>query len=471
MALAELGVQTSEFSGRRFQTHFDMALPDDFYAAAYGEAILLLDAAFTPEVKPGSTIDIYVNQALAVTVNITSQDGGLYDKRQVKIPLRNFRPGPNRVHIEANLTTEADERCLPGATMPGRDRFVMFSSSIFRVAPFARFGELPNLAGFAAGAFPYVDGGGTPLPVYLVGEGPSSIGAASTLLARLSISAGIPLPNRFLSSAVEIEDKSVVVIGAAPDLDPLILDQSGLSNAVLAAWSTPGAVGGAPSAATAAPDEYESVLARLRALKLGIEPEVPDQVTATPAPDAPPSDAVGQTSEVYERWRSGVGGTGVSDVLNRFTLWMKESFGLTLDMLHLAQAENRIVRLAPRTTVVIAQSRGQGPAVSTWTVVTAPSGPLLASGVEGITAPQTWYTMAGSVAAYQETTGIVQNFFPASLYHVQTVPFTFQNARLIAANWFSINVLEYALALMLASGSLGIVSWVLIRQIGRENNA
>ncbi len=473
MSLAELGLQTTEFSGRRFQTHFDVGLPDDFYAAAYGEANLLLDAAFTPEVRAGSTIDIYVNQALAVTVNITSRDGGLFDQRLVKIPLRNFRPGPNRVHIEANLITDADERCLPGATMPGRDRFVMFSSSIFRVPPFARFGELPNLAAFAAGAFPYRDGsdagGGPPIPVYLAGEGPSSIGAAATLIARMSVSTGVPLPNRFLSNAVELEGQSAVVVGAAPDLDPQILDAAGLTNAVRAAWATPVTAGAAATAA-ASPDEYESVLARLRALRLGLEPEVPAASSAERATQSPP-EASGPTSEVYERWRTGVGGTGVSDVVQRVLDWLRESFGLTLDMLHLAEPENRTVRLAPRTTVVIAQARGPGSAVSTWTVVTAPSGPLLAAGVEGITAPQTWFTMDGSVAAYQETTGLVQDFFPGQSYHVQTVPFSFQNARLIAANWFSINVLEYALALMLSSGSLGIVSWVLIRQIGRENNA
>jgi hypothetical protein len=476
MSLAELGLQTTEFSGRRFQTHFDVALPDDFYAAAYGEANLLLDAAFTPEVRAGSTIDIYVNQALAVTVNITSQDGGLFDQRLVKIPLRNFRPGPNRVHIEANLITDADERCLPGATMPGRDRFVMFSSSVFRVPPFARFGELPNLAAFAAGAFPYRDGGNTggvapPIPVYLAGEGPSSIAAAATFLARLSVSTGTPLGNRFLSNAVELEGRSALVVGAAPDLDPQILSAAGLADAVRAAWATPVAAPGAAAAAAGTPDEYESVLARLRALRLGIEPEVPAPANVPGAAQPPPPDAAGPTSEVYERWRSGVGGTGVSDVVQQFTDWLRESFGLTLDMLHLAEAENRTVRLAPRTTVVVAQARGPGSAVSTWTVVTAPSGPLLAAGVEGITAPQTWFTMDGSVAAYQETSGLVQDFFPGERYHVQTVPFSFQNARLIAANWFSINVLEYALALMLSSGSLGIVSWVLIRQIGRENNA
>jgi hypothetical protein len=479
MSLAELGLQTTEFSGRRFQTHFDVGLPDDFYAAAYGEANLLLDAAFTPEVRAGSTIDIYVNQALAVTVNITSQDGGLFDQRLVKIPLRNFRPGPNRVHIEANLITDADERCLPGATMPGRDRFVMFSSSIFRVPPFARFGELPNLAAFAAGAFPYRDGGddgdgtgggGPPIQVYLAGEGPSSIGAAATLLARMSVSTGAPLPNRFLTNAVQLEGQSAVIVGAAPDLDPQILDAAGLTNVVRAAWSTPGTpIGGAtPSAST--PDEYESVLARLRALRLGLEPEVPVPASVDRT-SPPPPDPGGPSSEVYERWRTGVGGTGVSDVVRQFTDWLRESFGLTLDMLHLAVPENRTVRLAPRTTVVIAQAKGPGTTTTTWTVATAPSGPLLAAGVEGITAPQTWFTMDGSVAAYQETTGLVQDFFPGERYHVQTVPFSFQNARLIAANWFSINVLEYALALMLSSGSLGIVSWVLIRQIGRENNA
>jgi len=478
MTLGALGVRTEEFSGRRFQTHFTMALPPDFYAAAYGEANLWLDAAFSPEVKPGSAIDIYVNSALAVTVNLTSEQGGLFRQRQVKIPLRSFRPGPNRISLEANLFTDADVRCLPGATMPGRARFVLFDTSVFRMSNYARFGELPNLAAFAAGGFPYDTSGGAALPVFVAGEGSSASAAAATLISRLSVSAGRPLPVRVVPSASDVEGGSALLVGAMGDLGPEVLDVIGIGDALSGAWGSNRAAPAA-EAPSSQPrqeiDRYEQVLTRLRALKAddgGGAPAMPWREPAaapTAVPDAERDDlGLRDTREIYDRWQSDLSGGGLDALAVRFTGWLNSSFGLTLDMLHLAPSPTGDVRLAPRTDFVLAQVRAPAAGQETWTVATAPSSAALLAGVEGITAPQTWRTLSGSVAGYQESSGIVQDFTPASLYYEQTVPFSFENVRLIAANWFSLNVLEYALALMLSSASLGLVTWVLIRQIGRE---
>ena len=78
LTFAALGVRTGEFSGRRFRTGFDIGIPSDFYADAYGEAMLLLDAAYSAEVLPGSHIDIYVNGNIASTLPITNRNGGIF---------------------------------------------------------------------------------------------------------------------------------------------------------------------------------------------------------------------------------------------------------------------------------------------------------------------------------------------------------------------------------------------------------
>ena len=59
--LADLGVPTQEFSGRRLKAGFAINLPPDFYATEYGEAILHLDAAYTSAVRPGSHVNVFVN--------------------------------------------------------------------------------------------------------------------------------------------------------------------------------------------------------------------------------------------------------------------------------------------------------------------------------------------------------------------------------------------------------------------------
>ena len=44
LTLAQLGIATEEFSGRRFRSQFYIGLPGDFYSDAYGAATLYLDA-------------------------------------------------------------------------------------------------------------------------------------------------------------------------------------------------------------------------------------------------------------------------------------------------------------------------------------------------------------------------------------------------------------------------------------------
>ncbi len=58
LRFSQLGLNTEEFSGRRFRTDFTIGVPADFYAAAYGEAVILLDAAYSSAILPGSHIDI-----------------------------------------------------------------------------------------------------------------------------------------------------------------------------------------------------------------------------------------------------------------------------------------------------------------------------------------------------------------------------------------------------------------------------
>lgn len=464
ITLGELGVRTEEFSGRRFQTHFTVSLPADFYAAAYGEAQLLLDAAFAPEVQPGSSIDIYVNQALAVNYTYTSQSGDVFRQRPIKIPLKSFRPGPNIISIEGNLRTDADDRCLPGTTMPGRDRFVLFNTSSFRMPVFARFAALPNLAGFAAGALPYRETD-DPVEVFVPGDSRNTLSAAATLFARIAASGGAPLPTRVVTSSAEVERGSAIIVGSMGDLGTRLVEEAGLADVLRSAWGVvrPSSEDDAESRV----DPYEDVLSRLRSARTDTGPAataagpVADVHTLSAAPDA------GDNDQIYDRWRSDIGGVGINAVFNRLIDWVRSTFGVTLDMLHLPSSTAEAVRLPPRTTAVIAQTESAAGGDATWTVVTAASGADLRRGVEGLTAPQTWNQIGGGIVGYQANSGKLTQFAGGSPYYRQTVPFSFANARLIAANWFSLNIVEYALTLILASAALGVLTWSLVRNTGR----
>jgi hypothetical protein len=231
LTLAELGAPTREFSGRRSTVELQVALPADFYAGAYGEARLLLDAAWSAAVEPGSRIDVYVNDALASTLPIASAGGGLLRRTPLDVTMRHLRPGANLIRIVAVMKTAADAACLPGTAAATEPRFALFGTSEFVMPAFARIGRIPDLAATAGRGFPFA---GAATPVDLVLAGPEALSAAATVLGKLAQSAGAPLPIR-LASAAEASGQAIV-IGAAPDIPPGIFARVGVDPAGLLAW-------------------------------------------------------------------------------------------------------------------------------------------------------------------------------------------------------------------------------------------
>ena len=154
LTFAELGIPSEQFSGRRYVRSFTFAIPSDFYAGSYGEARLLLDAAYSAAVLPGSSINVYVNGNIAASTPLTERRGAILEQFPVKVTMRHFRPGLNEIAIEADLLTEQDEACLPGAAASNTPRFALFDTSRFVMPDFGRIGQLPNLAATAARAIP-----------------------------------------------------------------------------------------------------------------------------------------------------------------------------------------------------------------------------------------------------------------------------------------------------------------------------
>ena len=57
------------------------AVPADFYADTYGEARLLLDAAYSEAVLPGSLVNVYVNGSIASSTPLTARRGAVRSGR------------------------------------------------------------------------------------------------------------------------------------------------------------------------------------------------------------------------------------------------------------------------------------------------------------------------------------------------------------------------------------------------------
>lgn len=418
---AELGVPTQEFSGRRFRADFAFGIPADFYANSYGEATILLDAAYAAGVLPGSHIDIYVNSDIAATVPITQAGGAILRHFPVSVTMRHFRPGANVIAVEAVLLTEQDRVCAPGATASNERRFVLFDTSELHMPNFARIARRPDLAGLAGTGFPY-NGAEGPVSLFVADRSPETLSSASTLLARLAVAAGrqIPLTASSMASAVA---ENAIFVGPVAEIDPQVLQQAGISDQVAVSWAA--------------------------------ESSRQDGAAQTP-----------KTDETFARWREQLSGSGWRGSVSAFQDWLTRTFDLTVGSLRLLPGE--APPYLPGRDIRLVAAQQESPAGgSTWTVLTAPTPAMLDSATQVLTREANWPNLSGQIAAL-ETDGEVQVPRTGNPKFVPTQEFSASNFRLVAANWLSGNPLSYAAGLFIACILLGLATSGLLSGLGRS---
>ena len=420
LSFATLGVRTGEFTGRRFRTGFDVGVPSDFYADAYGEAMLLLDAAYSSEVQPGSHIDVYVNGNIATTVPITNRNGGIFRHLPIRVTLRHFRPGPNRIDIETVLLTQADKICAPGASALEEPRFALFDSSELLMPRFARMAQLPNLAALSGTGFPY-NGQVDPTALYLDRLDADTLSASATFLGKMAVASGRALQVRPEASALAIGERNAILVGTISQLPPLVLEQTHIAGESASSWGA--AAGGGQQNAT---------------------------------------------QDAFNEWQSRVRGGSWRGQISAFEAWLQDTFDISLSSLRLLPGAEEEVTPGDDRRFLVAQ--GDSPDQSgTWTVLSAPTGADLRAGMEAVAQEERWRQLAGYISLDGKAAETLDTRPVSSARFVATQPLGFANMRLVAANWLSSNILAYAVVFCLLSILLGIATSGLLRRFGRES--
>ena len=403
--LNELGVRTVEFNGRRYRTGFEFSLPADFYAQMYGQAELVLDAAYSAEVLPGSQFDVYANGQIASATPVLRTDGGLFRNTHIKIPMTNFRPGRNEIEIEVNLLTEADRVCPPGLTQRAPERFLFSNTTQLVVPDFARAAALPDLQAFAGTGAPYI--GTEPVPLVL-GPGAEVLPAAMTWLARVAVASGASIPVTVVSEAELDPSRNALVVSPQAAMSGGLQARSGL----------------APVGARAADD-----------------------------------------SSILNRFNETVGAPS-GNLLDTVRIWVADKIGLAPRNLQLLGGRDQPYAPQSADAVIMAQSvQAEG---GVWTYLTVPDETALLSGVERLIQTDNWRAINGRVSALGSQDPAVVTVQPASYVVQQTQPFSLQNTRLLAANWLSSNVLQFTLLLAAVAGVLTLVTAALLKTLGRK---
>ncbi|MEO9340863.1 cellulose biosynthesis cyclic di-GMP-binding regulatory protein BcsB [Mesorhizobium sp. SB112] len=421
LKFSEMGTKTQQFSGRRFRTDFTVGVPSDFYADSYGEATILLDAAYSGEVLPGSHIDIYVNDNIAATLPITTRGGEILRHLPISVTMRHFRPGANTIAIEAVLMTRADEVCAPGASTSETNRFVLFDTSEFVMPNYARIGQRPNLGAVAGTAFPYgrtVD----PIPVIIDHTELATLSATTTLLARMSVAAGRSIPVDLSVTAENVGDRSAIFVSPISQLPPAIMSQAGIAEASRVNWGT----------------------------------ALPGTGDSGPSTDA-----------TFAEWRERLSGQGWRGQISSLEDWLNRNFDISLDSLRLRPRAAIDYVPSSDATLLVAQS-GSPNGEGTWTVVTAPNPQNLGDGMRLLVSQSNWAQIGGHITIFNAATSQVDTV-PVNMFSfVETQPGSFTNYRLIVSNWLSANILSYSGLLAIFCVVLGLVTAAMLATMGRR---
>jgi hypothetical protein len=420
LSFSQLGIDTTEFSGRRFHTGFNVAVPSDFYANAYGEATILLDAAYAKNVLPGSHIDVYVNGSIATTKPITAAGGGIFRHLPIRVTMRHFKPGLNTVTLEVMLLTNEDQACVPGTTSGTTPRFALFDTSTFHMPDFARVAQRPNLAALAGTGYPY-NRGIAPVALFIDRADPDTLSATATLLGRMAVVAGHPIALDLIASPSGVGNRDAIFVGSISQMPTTTLSQMNIATTSQASW-------------------------RPVTAGQGAQPE---------------------TTATFDEWRSRIGGGALQRQISLFQDWMRRNFDISLSSLQFIPGAEQVFTPSNVNSFMIAQGTS-ATGESSWMIVTAPSARDLRAGAEAITSQLDWPQIAGHITVYSSRTGKVDTVPISRFDFVMSQPWSFTNYRLIAANWLSTNILTYAFLLIILFLLIGVTTSGILAKIGRR---
>jgi cellulose synthase operon protein B len=440
---SDLGVHTQEFSGRVFSAQFLVGIPSDFYASNYAQATILLDAAYSAEVLPGSHLDVYVNDHIATTTPVTTYGGAILRHLPIRVLMTHFKPGANLIRFEAQLLTEADRVCPTGGGASQSSRFVLFDSSEFVMPEYARIGRLPDLASLAGRGFPY-DGSDGSTALVVDSADADAVSAAATLLAKLAVARGRVMPID-MASATTVGQRNAIFVATPAQTPDEVLNQVGLDLSIRAAWTGPA--------------KMSAEIAR----------GAGDVSVQTPPADAgfAKSDEL-DTQATFDRWRRQLAdGGGWRGNVSSLQDWLQRTFELSAGTLRFLPSADAAFQPAGDSAILLAQATNPA-GDAAWTLLTAPSSSLLREGAKALTAQRQWSSIAGHIVSYDGKTGTLRTQAVTTSSFLPTQPFSIANLRLIGANWLSENIFAYSVLLLAACLLLGLATARLVSRIGRQ---
>jgi hypothetical protein len=458
--LADLGATSKEFNGRLFRVGFDLRLPADLYPADYAKVQLKLAGGLAPGLDRAARLTVRVDGQQAAGQPLVAPNGEVFEGRTLSIPLSAFKPGHNRVEIEAAVPAAADKTCDPAVQIDGAKRFLFVDRSELVFPNFARLARLPDLAATASGVLARLSPETRPT-LHVPHPDVAALSAAATFATRIAVAAGRveAQPIAFRNPAVDAP--SAIVVGALADLPATVVGAVGLEiGQVRAAWAR------RPNDQQAAvmPPRGSSALAR-RVAGLSaatsfadVDPIVTGSLqgrvlTALPARDG----------DLVDRWRRSMESP-----------WSPAAFGRQagvrfeklFDYLPSFGGARSLEGFAPTPSTGLVIAQAMSPGGGAWTLVTAPSSAVLAETIATVVAGEDWARLRGAAASWDRVEEKVTTVPAGHVGFLATADLDFANFRLVAAALASDYPYGYILAAFLVTAALGFATARLLPRLG-----
>lgn len=468
-SFADLGAADQSFIGRRFVQDMVLRLPADAHPADYADVELDLAFAHAADLDPEARIEIRVNDVIRATLPLHARERTVHRRKTLQIAFGAFRPGRNRITIEALLPHADDAACTPLARTVAAPRFALSASSTLRVPEMARVARSPDLLT----AVEALSRAAHPLALVLPRLDEDALSAAATLLVGLDAQvAGLPSLALHREAPTGPDAPATLLVGLPDDLPArVVASLPGLApDALRMAWTQddPTRRLAAIAAQDARPAKVGEALSASRE-----EPRL-TLVSAPASPTLAPSVAPLRETSDQTAWTAQA--TDVLAVWDGGGETRREGFDLSSaakafwdrapdfeDMLMHVPQEPMPAMLDDPGQALLAEVGIAGP--SPQLVLTAPDGARLAMAA-GLAAGA--MTSGGATLALDLDAGSGVRVARGARVRMAPRSWSPRNLQLILAAWLSSNALVYAGLMLGTLGVSGLCASRLLRGVGRR---
>lgn len=396
--LKDVGYRTAPFHGRLSRTQFRIEMPANFYPGDYDTVDVVLKAATAPGLAAGAQFLVRVNDRAVTSYRFHDPEGSKFDGKRIELPLRAFHPGVNRVELLAELPMESDAACVANRD-ESKPRFILLDDTAIEIPQLARIGRMPDLAAFAGGAYPF--NRGEAFDVIMDQPDSASLGAAMTMVSRLSLSARKPLDAVLtVGSGETASDRDALILKVAARAAAAPTGGDVMGGKVDQLFTSAIVPGPAPSMnlASAAPAGSDALLEAFQA-STALDNDRLSWSTRLMNLIARPLPAIGQ-------WlKYGTAGEGPK---------------------------------VDQTNILMQVSQQRAPlGDATWTVLNADNPADLEAGVNRLTSATQWASLTGGSAIVRRTDGGISTGSGADYALVEITDTSVSNLRRLAAAWLS----------------------------------